>query len=182
MSVFQLTAQVLDSNSYFGINIVPISGSTIELYYEKNLKTFLILSLSLGYTINSKISSVLKVGEGNFIKKTGLFLKIEPKLIIRRNIQKPSLFLGMNINNSIIDEETDLIKNNSYILGICGIFGVNSGQILKRLSMDLGFQYGYKVIGKLIGSYHSYIPGMGVGHLGKARIQGILIIKYKIKS
>lgn len=178
-----------EQNNYFGINLMPLFGNTLELGYERNIKPNLSINLYSGYVFNSKLNSPFKIGTPYDLKnKSGGFIKIGVRYNFRKDLNKFALFTGLNIVNAFAIEEGDydsdfnnntlneLAISESYNLGINGIIGVTS-PATKRINIDLGLQIGKIVINNLL-DYHSYMPGMGVNY--GICVQGIIRIKYRI--
>ncbi len=177
--------------NYFGINLMPLLGNTLELGYEQNVKPNLSFNLSLGYVFNSKLNSPFKIGTPYDLKnKSGVFIKIGARYNFRKDLNKFALFTGLNIVNAHAIEEgfydpdfnnntfNELVISESYNLGLNGIIGVTS-PATKQINIDLGLQIGKVIINNLL-DYHSYMPGMGVDY--GIRIQGVVRIKYRIKD
>src|SRR5690554_3637466 len=65
-----------EKSNYFGINVFPLIGNTLELGYELNIKPNFSIDLYSGYVFNSKLRSPLKKGtKYDLENKSGFFMK-----------------------------------------------------------------------------------------------------------
>ncbi len=181
-----------EKSNYFGINVFPLIGNTLELGYELNIKPNFSIDLYSGYVFNSKLRSPLKKGtKYDLENKSGFFMKIGARYNLRSDLNKFAPFFGINIVNAmaiekgVFDDDFDnhtpneRVVGNSYNLGLNGIIGITSSAI-KRINIDLGLQVGKVVLNNLL-DFHSYMPGMGVSFGSGLRVQGVLRVKYRLK-
>ncbi len=184
-----------EKTSYFGINIPPLFGTTLELGYELNIKSNLSLDVYGGYTFNNELES--KCFEENeklkVNKMSGGFFKLGVRYNWRKNLNRFAPFIGVNLVNSISIEEgtqeiggfinneptisLEQVVSNRYNLGISGIIGITSNST-KKINLDFGVQFGRLIVNNLL-SCKSYMPGMGIVY-NENRIQGVFRIKYRI--
>ncbi len=182
-----------DNSTYFGINIPPMLGTTVELGFERNSSPHLTIELFGGYLINSTIDSPTKIGTvHNFERKSGFFIKPGARFNFRRDPVKFAPFIGLHLVNSVAIEkgvyydsfpgyETragERFSNNAYNLGLTGMVGLTT-PLTTRFGGEVGIQAGKMLVDNLI-DFHSYMPGMGVKTKNGIRFQGVFRIKYAV--
>jgi hypothetical protein len=165
-----------------GLNLPPLIGHTIDLKIENNWKPHWTMQLGLGAMIDNKIKgSWVKESDGTMDwNNSGLFTSLGIRFNTRKEIEKNTFFVGGKLIEGYFIQHADNYENDipfkrtGYFVAV----GIETGltiKVIKKLSMDIGFQYSPVLYSDKQASYRfSILPGIGA--LGN--VQGIMTIKY----